>query len=58
MKKKADQIVGEFAANMSRKLAEGGDVSGAAPSTLVTDAAVAEGGRASPSESETPEQVS
>jgi carbon monoxide dehydrogenase subunit G len=37
MKKKADQVVAEFAQNMSRKLSE--------PADAVTEAAVAEGGR-------------
>ena len=49
MKKKADQIVGQFAANMSTKLAT---------PALTTDPAVAEGGRVAPSESEVPESQS
>ena len=76
MKKKADQIVAEFARNMAAKLAEpASDRPAPAPAApaaaappdaglepdpeaVVTDPAVAEGGRTSPDEIEVPEQVS
>jgi hypothetical protein len=73
MKKKADQIVAEFARNMAARLGE--PVSdGLAPApvgppppdaglepdpeAVVTDPAVAEGGRTPPEETEVPEKVS
>jgi carbon monoxide dehydrogenase subunit G len=73
MKKKADQIVGEFARNMSSKLGgmEADDERAAAiirdqaeaaaadrdPSALVTDASVAEGGRVTDGENEQREAI-
>ena len=64
MKKKADQVVGEFAQNMARRLGEdaaaGWPDAGLSPDpeAVVTDPAVAEGGRTSPEEIEVPEKVS
>ena len=59
MKKKADQIVAEFARNMAIKLSEPADANLAPdPEATVTDPAVAEGGRTSPDEIEVPEKVS
>lgn len=62
MKKKADQIVAEFARNMAAKLSEPAAAPDAGlepdPEATVTDPAVAEGGRTSPDEIEVPEQVS
>ena len=64
MKKKADQVVSEFAQNMSRRLGEeaaaGWPDAGLEPDpeAVATDPAVAEGGRTSPDEIEVPEKVS
>jgi carbon monoxide dehydrogenase subunit G len=59
MKKKADQVVGEFARNMAAKLAEPeADALAPDPEATVTDPAVAEGGRTSRAEIEVPEKVS
>ena len=59
MKKKADQVVREFADNMARKLSEPADAAVEPdPEATVTDPAVAEGGRTSPDEIEVPEKVS
>ena len=62
MKKKADQIVAEFARNMAAKLSEPAAAPDAGleadPEATITDPAVAEGGRTSPDEIEVPEKVS
>ena len=60
MKKKAYQVVAEFARNMAAKLSEPAPDAGLEPDpeATITDPAVAEGGRTSPEEIEVPEKVS